>query len=238
MARALMKPCNFVNSYGSWQFIAAGSFYQSIIMEKTDLTKKYKSYYTAKTKPEMVTVEPAQYLSIEGKGDPSSAAFAERIQALYTVAYAIKFLCKASGNDFVVAKLEGLWWYDEEQYKELTIEDAPTRIPRSEWYYKLLIRLPEFVTTVHVDLGIAAAVEKKQVVLANNIELYRTNEEKAVQIMHIGPFDKEPESLLQLKAFMGANDLSRNGLHHEIYLSDFRKTAPEKLKTILREPVK
>ncbi len=205
-------------------------------MEKLDLTKKYKSYYTAKTKPELINVEAAQFLSILGKGDPSGAEFGVSISALYTVAYVIKFMCKAEGNDFTVAKLEGLWWYDEEKYKDVTISETPLQIPRSEWYYRLLIRLPEFVNAAHIAMGITTAIEKKQVAGAKDVELHLMGAHKAVQMMHIGPFDKESETLLQINEFMQANNLPRNGLHHEIYLSDFRKTAPDKLKTILREP--
>lgn len=206
-------------------------------MEKLDLTRQYKSYYTAKTKPELVDIEAAQYLSVTGKGDPSSAMFAADVQALYTVGYAIKFMCKAMDKDFVVAKLEGLWWYDETQYKHVSMQDTATAIPRSEWHYQLLIRLPHYVNAAHVAIGIATAVDKKQVRRAKDVELYLTKAGKAVQMLHVGPFDREIETLQQIQAFMQANGLGRGGRHHEIYLSDFRKTAPERLKTILREPV-
>lgn len=205
-------------------------------MDKLDLTKQYKSYYSAKSKPELVDIEPAQYLSILGQGDPSGTEFANNISALYTVAYVIKFMCKAEGKDFVVAKLEGLWWYDEDKYKDASITDAPTLIPRSEWYYRLLIRLPDFVNAAHIAMGITTATEKKGIALAKEVELYLIAAHKAVQMLHIGPFDKEPETLVQIMSFMQENNLPKGGLHHEIYLSDFRKTAPDKLKTILREP--
>ena len=205
-------------------------------MEKLDLTKLYKNYYKAKTKPELVSVEAAQYLSIVGKGDPSGADFAKNIAALYTVAYVIKFMCKAEDKDFVVAKLEGLWWYDENLFKGISMMDAPAQIPRSEWHYRLLIRLPEYINAAHIAMGITAAIDKKNVAAAKNVELYLIGAHKAAQMMHIGPFDKEVETLLQIKDFMQMNNLTRGGLHHEIYLSDFRKTAPDKLKTILREP--
>lgn len=205
-------------------------------MEKLDLTKQYKSYYTAKTKPELVKLEAAQYLAIDGKGDPSSPAFTAAIQALYTVAYAIKFMLKAEDKDFTVAKLEGLWSYDEEKYAEVSMADTPTSIPRSEWQYKLLIRLPEYVNAAHISLGMDTAVEKKKNMLAKEVELYLIPAHNVVQMLHVGPFDKEPETLTQIIAFMQENDFPRNGLHHEVYLSDFRKTAPDKLKTILREP--
>lgn len=114
-------------------------------MKKLDLTKAFKGYYSAKPKPELVEFGEAHYLSIDGKGDPSGEGFALSLKGLYSVAYAIKFYYKAKNLDFVVTKLEGLWWYDEEVYRDLTIESATSAVPRSEWLYRLLIRIPEYV---------------------------------------------------------------------------------------------
>ena len=114
-------------------------------MEKLDLSKKYRSYYQAKTTVEELVIEEAGYLAIEGKGDPSAAEFSRNIEALYGIAYAIKFLCKDQGNDFVVPKLEGNWWYDENKYARLSPEHAALEVPRSEWQYQLMIRMPDFV---------------------------------------------------------------------------------------------
>jgi hypothetical protein len=207
-------------------------------MNKLDLTKKYKSYYTAKTKPELVEIEKAQFLSITGKGDPSEQAFAERIQALYATAYTIKFMLKEKGKDFTVAKLEGLWWFDEKKYGGFSISETPKKVPRSEWEYRLLLRMPDFITRELAVLAIQAVIRKKEIALASEIAWHEMAEGKTVQMLHVGAFDKEPETLELIGAFMKTNNLQKNGLHHEIYLSDFRKTAPGKLKTILREPVK
>ncbi|MBO9151782.1 GyrI-like domain-containing protein [Chitinophaga sp. GCM10012297] len=207
-------------------------------MEKLDLAKQYKSYYTAKTKPELIDIEKAQYLSLTGKGDPSARAFADRIQALYATAYTIKFIFKEQGKDFVVPKLEGLWWYDEERFAALSFDETPAVVPRSEWEYRLLIRMPDFVSRQEVASAIDAVVSKKNIRLAKAITLHEMTEGKAVQMLHIGPFEKEPDTLKQLLEFTQARQLQKNGLHHEIYLSDFRKTSSDKLKTILREPVK
>lgn len=207
-------------------------------MEKLDLSKHYKAYYTATAKPELVDIKAAKYLSVLGKGDPSHPDYAATLQALYATAYAVKFWYKAQKQDFVVAKLEGQWWYDEAQYKGVSMDNAPTLIPRSEWYYRMLIRLPEYVTPEVVQNITNEVATKKQIALAKQVHLYEMQEGKCVQMLHIGPFDKEPETLQQILAFSKANKLERNGLHHEIYLSDFNKTAPEKLRTILREPVK
>lgn len=206
-------------------------------MEKLDLTKKYKHYYTARTKPEVVDIEPAQYLSITGKGDPSDLPFADNIQALYATAYAVKFIYKGLDQDFTVPKLEGLWWFDTRRFGASSIAEAPKHIPRSEWEYRLLIRMPDYVTRQAVQKGIETVIIKKQLSLADKIELYEMTEGKCVQMLHLGPFATEPETLEQMHAFIQSQKFAKNGLHHEIYLSDFNKTAPDKLKTILREPV-
>ena len=206
-------------------------------MEKLDLTKKYRQYFAAKAKPELVEIEPAHFLSIAGKGNPSEKGFSDKVQALYATAYAIKFIFKSLNKDFIVSKLEGLWWFEEQRFKGLSIAEAPKKVPRSEWEYRLLIRMPDFVTQGEVSTAIQTVLTKKKLTLANNIELYKMHEGTSVQMLHTGPFDKEPETLQQMSEFMKSNHLQKNGLHHEIYLSDFNKTAPAKLKTILREPV-
>ncbi|GGX29344.1 GyrI-like domain-containing protein [Aquimarina muelleri] len=207
-------------------------------MEKLDLKKQYKAYYNAKNKPELLIIEKAQFLSITGIGDPSGKVFSHKVQALYATAYAVKFLCKALNNDFVVAKLQGQWSFDENKHKGLSMEEASLKVPRSEWNYRIMIRMPEFVTREQLISAIQTVVTKKQIQLATDIEFYEMEEGKVVQMLHVGPFANEPETLKQIQEYMKTNNLKRNGLHHEIYLSDFNKIVPHKLKTILREPVK
>lgn len=207
-------------------------------MKKLDLTKLYKSYYTANISPEILHIESAQYLSIRGKGDPSGEVYAARLQALYAAAYALKFACKARDFDFTVAKLEALWWFDETAYGHIPMHEAPQKIPRSEWEYRMLTRLPDEVSEMEIAHAISEAFRKKGNPDIREVELYRMTEGKVVQILHNGPFDREPETLARMQEFIQAHGFQKNGDHHEIYLSDFRKTAPEKLKTILREPVK
>lgn len=207
-------------------------------MEKTDLTKVFKQYFSAKAKPELVEIEAAQFISITGKGDPSGDAFAASIQALYTAAYGIKFFYKEQGKDFVVSKLEGLWQFDLEKYKGIGMADAPAKIPRSEWEYRLLIRMPDFVSKQVVVKSLPEISIKKENAQVKQVEWYEMKEGKSVQMLHVGPFSTEPESLALMAQFMAEKGLAHNGLHHEIYLSDFRKTPDSKLKTILREPVK
>lgn len=207
-------------------------------MEKLDLIKKYKSYFTAKKIPQIIEIDTANYLSILGKGDPSDKLFIENIQALYATAYTVKFIYKALGKDFIVSKLEGLWWFDEKKFGNYSIMEAAVKIPRNEWEYRLLIRIPTYVINEEIQKAIQTVISKKKLNLAHNIEYFEMKEGKAVQILHIGPFTNEPDTLQQVDIFMKANNFSKNGLHHEIYLSDFNKTDPDKLKTILREPVK
>lgn len=206
-------------------------------MKKLDLSKEYKRYYSAKTHPELFEVEPARYISITGKGDPNGSLFAEHLTALYPVAYGLKFYSKALGNDFVVPKLEALWEFDEEKYGSVSMEAAPKEIPRSEWSYRLLLRLPDFIKDETVEVIKEGVYAKKQFGYIRNVELFEMPAKKVLQMLHIGPFEKEVETLTVLKEFIDEHGLAKGGLHHEIYLTDYRKTAPEKLRTILRETV-
>jgi hypothetical protein len=205
---------------------------------KTDLSKQYKEYYTAKTTPALLSFPAAQYISLVGKGDPNEPQFAANIAAMYGTAYTVKFAYKALNNDFTVPKLECQWWYDELLYPNLTITDAPVNIPRSDWDYRLLLRLPDFATQQMVTDAANTVFNKKAIKEAQQIAYYQLPAMQAVHILHIGPFATEHDSLIILNDYMQQNNLLKDGLHHEIYLSDFRKTAPEKLKTILREPAK
>lgn len=207
-------------------------------MEKLDLTKKYKPYFTAKEKPEFVDIEQAQFISITGKGDPSEQLFSEKIQALHSTAYALKFIHKAQGQDFTVSKLEGLWTFDEKKYGQPSITEASVKVPRSEWEYRLLIRMPDYVKKGDQEAAVATVLKKKGIELVKEIEFYTMAEGNSVQMLHVGPFSTEPKTLKIMEKFMQEHQLKKNGLHHEIYLSGFTKTEPNKLKTILREPVK
>lgn len=206
-------------------------------MKKLDLSKEYKNYYSAKTQPELIEIEAVSYISITGKGDPNGTLFAEHLAALYPVAYGLKFHAKELGRDFVVPKLEALWDFDEQKYGSVSMEDAPLKIPRSEWSYRLLIRLPDFIRRETVEFIKEQVDAKKQSDHIRKVELFEMPAKKAVQMLHIGPFEKEVETLKELKQFIDKHQFGKGGLHHEIYLNDYRKTAPEKLRTILRETV-
>lgn len=199
-------------------------------MSKLDLLKEYKSYYNAGKNPEIVEFDEANYLTIEGIGEPAGKMFVSKVEALYPLAYGIKKICKEQDKDFGVPKLEGLWWVEG---------DTPAlEIPRSEWRWKLLIRMPEFITKELMFTVQPVVAKKKKNELVQKIALEKMTEGKCVQIMHIGPYSTEHKTINELMAFIDANRISVNGKHHEIYLSDPRKNKPDKMKTIIRYPVK
>ncbi len=198
--------------------------------KKLDLTKEYKAYYTAKTTPEVVEFREVQIISIEGKGAPGGSEFVTRVQALYPLAYGIKNLSKKEGRDFGVAKLEGLYWVEPEK--------SIPEVPMEEWMWKLLIRMPDFVTPEIVEAVKKEVIKKKKIELAAEIKHERMNEGRCVQILHIGPYAAEHESWQKMAGLMEKENLVANGLHHEIYLSDPGRVPEEKLKTILRQPVR
>ena len=187
-------------------------------------------YYTAKTTPEIVDVEGGYFLTIEGRGAPEGEEFQSKIGALYALAYGIKMLMKKEGRDFTVAKLEGLWWVDSDRHY--------LEVPREEWRWRLLIRQPEFVTHEIVQRAKEEVLERKGLDLVKEIKVEEIAEGRCVQILHVGPYSTEPESLAKLYELMEAEGFTFNGFHHEIYLSDPRKTPAERLRTILRQPVK
>lgn len=200
-------------------------------MNKLDLTKLFKQYYTATAIPELVTIEKGLFVTITGKGDPNGAAFGEATAALYAVAYGIKFSSKQKDRDFTVSKLEGFWWVDDNSVDPLTV-------PRDQWHYELAIRLPDDVTRQQFSEAVISAEKKKKSVFIREVDFKHFEEGLCIQLLHTGPFSEEPISLKKMEDFMHQQGLQMNGRHHEIYLSDYRKVAPEKLKTILRHPVK
>lgn len=199
-------------------------------MEKTDLVKQDKEYYSAKKKPDIKEFSELSFLTILGKGEPAGTEFIKAVEALYPLAYGIKNIYKRQEMDFGVPKLEGLWWVNSEK--------NALEVPRSEWHWKLLIRMPDFVAAKSFEQAKKDVIKKKGIEKIDEILFEKIAEGKCVQIMHIGPYSTEPETINQMKGFMNENGLVENGLHHEIYLSDPRKTTPDKMKTILRQPVK
>ncbi len=205
-----------------------------------DFKKEYKEFYLPKAKPELVTVPPMNYIAVRGKGDPNeeNGAYKQAIGLLYGVAYTIKMSKKGDHRiegyfDFVVPPLEGFW----QQEGTATIDYAHKE--NFEWVS--VIRLPDFVTEADFDWAVReATIKKKQDFSA--VEFLTIEEGLCVQCMHTGPYDNEPETVAAMDAFLAENgyatDITDTRWHHEIYLSDVRKTAPEKLKTVIRHPIK
>lgn len=197
--------------------------------KKIDLYKIHKTEYVTPRKPVLVHTKPAQYLAISGKGAPGSERFTECIGALYGMAFTIKMTRKFAGQqDYTVCKLEGQWHFDCD----------PASIPREDWRWNLLIRTPDFVTQVDLKQARAKLLEKGKSPTVKEVQLAKIDEGQCVQMLHIGPYDREKETVELMRAFAAKQGLEFTGLHHEIYLSDPRRVPPERLKTILRQPVK
>jgi len=197
---------------------------------KLDLYKKYKGDYVASTKPALITVKRAPYLAITGRGEPGGQAFQAKMSALYGAAFTIKMARKAAGRDYAVCKLEGLWW-GKRKTADLWSE------PKAQWNWNLMIRVPDFIKQKDLDDAVAALIRKGKGPEVTQVKLETIDEGNCVQMLHVGPYDAEPDTIARMLAFARQQGLSFRGLHHEIYLSDPRRVAPEKLRTILRHPV-
>ena len=197
---------------------------------KIDLYKQHKADYAATRKPALVRIGKACYLAIEGQGAPGTDIFTTSIGALYGVAFTVKMTRKFSGRqDYTVCKLEAQWWCDGEH--------DFAAAPKQAWRWKLLIRTPDFVTQKEVDSAVAVLTKRGKGQESNRVRLESLSEGKCVQMLHVGPYDREQETIDSMKGFAESKGLAFQGRHHEIYLSDPRRVAPEKLKTILRMPV-
>lgn len=179
--------------------------------------------------PELVTIAPATYLAIEGVGSPGRAHFQRAIKAIYSVAYTIKMQMKVEGADFRVGALEALWWVEGPR--------AWRDTPRRAWRWKLLVKVPESVDAQLVKLTKDTLVNRRRLDAAADVRLERIEEGACVQALHVGPYASESQTLELMHAFMVESKLKPAGPHHEIYLSDPHRTAPERLRTLLRTPV-
>ena len=205
-----------------------------------DFKKEYKEFYMPKGKPEIVTVPKANYIAVRGNGNPNEegGAYQQAVGILYAVAYTLKMSYKTYHRiegffDYVVPPLEGFWWQDGVD----GIDDSD----KSTFNWISVIRLPDFVTRKDFDWAVKTA-EKKKHLDCSKAEFLTIDEGLCVQIMHMGPFDDEPATVSMMNAYLlengYENDFSGSRLHHEIYLSDARKVAPEKWKTVIRHPIK
>ena len=205
-----------------------------------DFKKEYKEFYLPKDKPSLIEVPPMSFLAVRGQGDPNQEGgdYQQALNQLYGVAYTIKMSKKGDHRidgffDYVVPPLEGLWW----QPGTAGVDYAR----KADFHWISLIRLPDFVTADDVEWAKEEAERKKKADFSR-VEFFTYDEGLCVQCMHIGSYDDEPATVALMHDFMRDQglepDITEERLHHEIYLSDARKTPPEKLKTVIRHPVK
>jgi hypothetical protein len=199
--------------------------------EKVDLAKTLDSYRARRGEFRVVDVPAMRYLAIDGSGDPNtSPRYREALETLYPVAYAAKFASKAAGRDYVVPPLEGLWWADD-------MASFTTARDKSRWHWTMLLLLPDWIDDAAVDAAVARAAAKRPPRL-DELRVQGFEEGRCVQTLHVGSFDDEAPVLARLHdEVIPGLGLRMTGRHHEIYLSDPRRTAPERLRTILRQPV-
>ena len=201
-------------------------------MKKIDYKKELKHLYVASAKKVVsVTVPKMNYLMVSGEGEPGSQSFKEAIETLYPVAYTLKFMVKKGEmkKDYGVLPLEGLWWADD--------MDSFITNKKEDWKWTLMIMQPEFITKKMVKEAVEQVKSKKNPVALPLLKFKSFNEGKVAQITHIGPFAEEGPTVEKVHLFIKESGFQRKGKHHEIYLSDFRRTAPERLKTIIRQPM-
>lgn len=205
-----------------------------------DFKKEYKEFYMPKSKPAIVTVPKANYIAVRGKGNPNEedGAYQKAISVLYAIAYTLKMSYKTDYKingffEYVVPPLEGFWWQEDINGIDYGNKDSFNWIS--------VLRLPDFISRENFDWAVNTAAKKKKLD-CSSAEFLTIDEGLCVQIMHIGPFDDEPESVAKMDAYLSENgyenDLSDTRLHHEIYMSDARKVALEKWKTVIRHPIK
>ncbi|MBO4297969.1 MAG: GyrI-like domain-containing protein [Clostridia bacterium] len=205
-----------------------------------DFKKEYKEFYLPKEKPEIVTVPPANYIAVRGKGNPNDegGAYQRAIGVLYAVAYTLKMSYKTDHRiegfyDYVVPPLEGFWRQDG--------VDGIDYSDKSSFRWISVIRLPDFIAEKDFAWAVETAAKKKKLD-CSGAEFLTVEEGLCVQIMHVGAFDAEPATVALMDRYLEENgcenDFSESRLHHEIYLSDARKVAPEKWKTVIRHPIR
>lgn len=205
-----------------------------------DYKKEYKEFYMPKGKPEIVTVPAANYIAVRGQGDPNEqgGTYQSAIGILYAIAYTLKMSYKTDYKiegffEYVVPPLEGFWW--QEDVKGIDYAD------KSTFHWISVIRLPDFVHKADFCWAVETATKKKKLD-CSKAEFLTINEGLCIQIMHLGSFDDEPATVAMMDAYLEengyTNDFGNGRLHHEIYMSDARKVAPEKWKTVIRHPIK
>lgn len=202
-------------------------------MTKVDLKRTISAYTAPRNGFDVVEVPPLRYLMVDGRGDPNtSGEYADAVTALFGVAYRLKFLSRNElDRDYVVMPLEGLWWSDD-------MATFTTSRDKSRWSWTMMILVPEWTEDAHVARARTAVTEKGGPAAVGSLRLQELAEGLCVQTLHVGPYDAEGPVLADMhERFIPERGLRMHGRHHEIYLADPRRSAPEKLRKILRQPV-
>ena len=200
-------------------------------MKKVDYKKELKHLYGSSSKKVVIVEVPSMnYFMVDGEGGPAAESYQQAIEALYGLSFTVKFdVKKGVGLDYTVMPLEGLWWA-----KDITAFSADRK---DEWQWKMMIMQPDHVTAKHVNAATKQLREKKNPLALDKIRFESYHEGLSVQILHIGPYDDEGPTIAQMHKFIDENGYQLHMKHHEIYLSDPRRSKPEKLKTVLRQPI-
>ncbi|WP_420123930.1 GyrI-like domain-containing protein [Nakamurella sp.] len=200
---------------------------------KVDLRRSLDGYRARAGEFRLLEVPAHRYLMIDGRGDPNAPAFAEAIETLYPVAYSLKFASRAgAGRDYVVPPLEGLWWADD-------MDTFTVARDKSRWRWTLLNLVPDWLTAGHVDAAVDRVGARRRPARLADLRSDVLIEGRCVQTLHVGPFDDEAAVLDRMHhEFIPQHGLRLTGRHHEIYLSDVRRVAPARRRTILRQPVR
>lgn len=205
-----------------------------------DLKKEFKEYYQPKNKPEIVNIPSINYLAVRGSGDPNDETgdYKKALESLYAVVYTLRMSYKTDYKingfyEYIVPPLEGFWWQDG--------TDGVNYADKTSFNWISVIRLPDFISGKDIEWAVRTATKKKKTD-CSQVKFLTVNEGLCVQIMHIGPYDNEPVTVKLMDDYLAQNgyenDLNSERMHHEIYLSDPRKCLPEKMKTVIRHPVK
>lgn len=201
-------------------------------MKKIDHKKELKQFYGASAKKvELVEVPEMKFLMIDGAGDPNtSKMYQDSVAALFGISYTLKFMIKKGTEqiDYSVMPLEGLWWMDD--------MSKFTTLNKDEWKWTMMIMQPDFITAKLVEDAINEMLKKKKLAAVPPVRFEKFAEGTVAQIMHIGPFSEEGPTVKRVHDYILENGLDCSGKHHEVYLSDIRKAAPDKWKTIIRQP--
>ena len=201
-------------------------------MKKIDFKKEFKQLYSPpKGNISIVDVPVMNFLMVDGVGYPvGNPAYEQALEALYGISYGLKFVSKAQGKDYVVTPLEGLWWMEDVSGFSMERKD--------EWEWTMMIMQPEWVTRNMVDAVLADMAQKKDLIVLEDLRFEAYHEGLSAQTFYVGPYSEEGPTIASMHAHIEAEGYLLRGKHHEIYLNDARKTAPEKLKTVIRQPIK